>query len=270
MVKRLMAAAVDLEGTLVDIEKIHFLGLLAVARYLGLLYLGFTEDPQSFERVITGAIGGGDRFVISELLKLAGETPTKERVEELRLMKVEVVNSLLARRIVRPRPGSKAVIEMLRDELGVPIAVCSLTDEELAKTLFAKSGVGLWFPANHIVLQSDVKRLKPFPDAYIMAALKMGEEPSRIVSFEDSFSGVQAAVAAEKVVIDQSRVFVFEDSTVGASAARSAGSMVIGMPTPRNFRDKRYVAALKDAGAERVFGSWKDPELAHFLRELAS
>ncbi|MEM9478826.1 MAG: HAD family phosphatase [Verrucomicrobiota bacterium] len=47
-----------------------------------------------------------------------------------------------------------------------------------------------------VVTQEDVTRSKPAPDLFLLAAEKMGVEPSKCLVFEDSRLGIQAAEAA--------------------------------------------------------------------------
>jgi len=46
-----------------------------------------------------------------------------------------------------------------------------------------------------------LKRGKPFPDPFLLAASDLGIDPKRSVIFEDSPSGIKAAVAAGGTVI---------------------------------------------------------------------
>jgi len=48
---------------------------------------------------------------------------------------------------------------------------------------------------------SRLLRGKPFPDPFLLAAADLGVEPKRAVIFEDSPSGIKAAVAAGSTVI---------------------------------------------------------------------
>lgn len=46
-----------------------------------------------------------------------------------------------------------------------------------------------------------LKRGKPFPDPFLLAAADLGFNPKKTVIFEDSPSGIKAAVAAGGIVI---------------------------------------------------------------------
>jgi beta-phosphoglucomutase-like phosphatase (HAD superfamily) len=46
------------------------------------------------------------------------------------------------------------------------------------------------------VSADDVARTKPFPDPYLLAATKLGFDPSDCVVFEDSLTGIESAKAA--------------------------------------------------------------------------
>ena len=65
--------------------------------------------------------------------------------------------------------------------------------ETVIKTMEAVGILGLF---EHIVTQEDVANSKPAPDAFLLAAEKMGVAPDRCLVFEDSRLGIQAAEAA--------------------------------------------------------------------------
>lgn len=60
---------------------------------------------------------------------------------------------------------------------------------------------------HHIVTQEDVKRCKPAPDLFLLAAEKMGVSPKNCLVFEDSITGIEAAKKAgmHHVLVDDSK-----------------------------------------------------------------
>ena len=53
-----------------------------------------------------------------------------------------------------------------------------------------------------VVAREHVRRLKPAPDSYLLAARLLGAEPTRCVAYENSDEGITAAGAAGMDVID--------------------------------------------------------------------
>ncbi len=239
---RIRGIGFDFEGPLVNVEQPHFDGFYTVAEHLEIVHLGFTRDALSFEALIPGAIGGGDPFIIAELLKLAGEEPTKERVEWLRVnVKMPAYEESLRHLVVKPRDGVETFIAWLLEDHGLPIAIGSLTPKEQARALFTSSGLDVWFGHDKIVLREDVLAVKPAPDVYLETARRMGVDPSEQLVFEDSGTGVRAAVAT--------------------------GSAVIGMPV---YATPSYTEKLLSLGAIAVFADWNDARLYELVRELSS
>jgi beta-phosphoglucomutase-like phosphatase (HAD superfamily) len=90
------------------------------------------------------------------------------------------------------------------------------------------AGLAGHFDPDHLFSTQMVARPKPAPDVFILAAEKLGAEPSRCVVVEDSPHGVHGALAAGMV-------------PVGLTAAGH------GSPT--------LAGRLSEAGAIEVFGS---------------
>lgn len=68
---------------------------------------------------------------------------------------------------------------------------------------------------------SDVARLKPAPDIYLLAAERLGAEPGRCVVFEDSEAGVRAAKAAGMAAIAVPHFFTAHQDHSAADAILS-------------------------------------------------
>ena len=90
---------------------------------------------------------------------------------------------------------------------GCPLAVASSTQRDrMMKTLNSGllsrlDGVRDLAEVFDVMLSgSDVKRLKPAPDIYLMAAAKLNVEPDRCAVIEDSEAGVKAGKAAGMTV----------------------------------------------------------------------
>ena len=53
-----------------------------------------------------------------------------------------------------------------------------------------------------VVTVEDVMHGKPAPDLYLLAALKLGVDPTRCVAYEDAELGMESAMAAGMAVVD--------------------------------------------------------------------
>lgn len=87
------------------------------------------------------------------------------------------------------------VLEIARQMSGViPMAVASGGQHELVDATLAALGIRDLFQA--VVCAEDYERGKPAPDPFLIAAGRLGVDPSACLVFEDSPIGIEAANAA--------------------------------------------------------------------------
>lgn len=95
--------------------------------------------------------------------------------------------------------GTVPFLKKLR-EAQIPAAIVTSSNDIKMRRLFAMyPGFNEFFDA--IITDSHVKRSKPDPEGYLLAASKLGVEPADCVVFEDSFNGLKAGVAAGASVV---------------------------------------------------------------------
>ena len=87
-------------------------------------------------------------------------------------------------------PGAIELTSSLRDGLWT---VCTSANPNLGRARLIAAGIKV--PAE-LVTAADVKRGKPHPDPYLLAAERLGFAPEDCVVFEDAIAGAEAAVAA--------------------------------------------------------------------------
>lgn len=114
-------------------------------------------------------------------------------------------------------PGVRRLIEEVIAN-GVKVAVCS-TSNERAVTSIVKNLLGAEIFAKMPVFAGDVvKKKKPSPDIYLLAAKELGVDPARCVVIEDSEIGLAAGRAAGmRVIVTKSR-YTEDESFDGADA----------------------------------------------------
>ena len=79
-------------------------------------------------------------------------------------------------------------------QAGLKVVVASSSPFDEMKTKLERSGIAKLFSS--AVSSDDVKRGKPFPDIYILAAKMLGLKPMDCAAFEDTRYGVEAAKSA--------------------------------------------------------------------------
>jgi beta-phosphoglucomutase len=93
-------------------------------------------------------------------------------------------------------PGVRGFLERHRN---LPLAVASNAEAENVKFVLQAAGLGTFFRA--VVDGHQVSRPKPAPDVYLKTAELLEVPPSGCIVFEDSYSGVQAAMDAGMRVV---------------------------------------------------------------------
>lgn len=174
------AVFVDLDGTLVETGAANYAAYAAA-----LEEVGFHISRPDFDAV---AQGRNWRQFLPALLGLneADVAHVAERKRELypALLGLTTVNSALVR---------------LLESMTCPIALVTTASRDNAHAILDHHNLKRLFA--EIVTGDDVVRHKPAPDAYQLAATRLGVIPSRSVVIEDSDIGVQSAEAFGAVVL---------------------------------------------------------------------
>ena len=171
----------DCDGTLVDSMPLHFRAWNASFRHHGAPW-EWTE-----ERFYASA-GVPDREIVAALNAEFGVSLDGDEVHET---KVEWFVSHL-----HELTPVAAVAEIVREfhARGEKISVATGSDLSIVDPELQHVGLRHFFEI--IVTPADVKRGKPAPDMFLLAAEKMGVDPADCLVFEDGKAGIQAADAA--------------------------------------------------------------------------
>lgn len=183
------AAAVifDNDGTIVDSMPLHLKAYQVAMAQFGLVF------PDS----LFYAWAGQPAFVIIEKLKKDQGKP-EVNVEALMEAKKEALHA--AMHTIRP---IEPVVTLLRHARakGIPIAVASGGERKDVLASLEASGVGVdVFDA--VVTCEDVKNGKPDPETFLLAAQKLGVDPTKCVGLEDGEKGLEALRGAGMVALD--------------------------------------------------------------------
>jgi HAD superfamily hydrolase (TIGR01509 family) len=176
----------DMDGLLVDSEPLWFEAERAVMTRLG---------GQWGERDQEALLGGSLDRTVSWLLAKAARPVTAGRRDVARWLVAEMAGLIRARGLPL-QPGAAGLLAGLAAE-GVPYALVTASSWEIMRAVLAVTGLSFGVT----VCGEDVRRTKPDPEPYLLAATRLGAPPAGCVVLEDSPTGIAAARAAGCPVI---------------------------------------------------------------------
>jgi HAD superfamily hydrolase (TIGR01509 family) len=170
----------DFDGLLIDSETPLFEIWQGIYREYG-CELGLSDWQHAL-----GTFGGFDPY--ADIAARTGSSPQREQLAPvIRTRHVALCAALPL------LPGVAAVFDDAR-EMGLKTAVASSSAEDWVGPFLDQHGLRVRLDA--VCTRDDVTQVKPAPDLFLLAAKRMGVDPSRCVVFEDSPNGLRAARAA--------------------------------------------------------------------------
>jgi len=128
-----------------------------------------------------------------------------ETLAEVEQAVIDRVESLVKQK-GEAKPGVKSVLKLCCEQ-GLKIGLATNSPSQLIPVILDALGVRHYFDA--ITSSQQVAKGKPWPDVYLKTAQKLNILPNECMVFEDSVSGLKAALAAnmQTVVIPESDHF---------------------------------------------------------------
>lgn len=180
----LQAVLFDMDGLLVDSEPLWFEVETQIMARMG---SAWTHADQQH------LVGGPLKDSLSYMLARAARPAPEETVAR---WMADGVTSLVRRHGVPMMPGARELAAEVR-AAGVPCALVTSAQPDLMAAVLATISVA--FDAT--VCAADVRRGKPDPEPYLLAARRLGVHPGGCVALEDSPNGIASAEAAGCAVI---------------------------------------------------------------------
>jgi HAD superfamily hydrolase (TIGR01509 family) len=177
----------DMDGTLVDSEKLWDISLAELARHLG------GELSVATREAMVGSSMWRTLDMMFDEVGLAHRPETMEEAAGWLSRRTEE----LFRSGLPWRPGA---LEALRMARASGLATALVTSTERALVELALESIG----REHfdvVVCGDEVPATKPAPDPYLIASAKLGVEPGRCLAIEDSPTGAASASAAGCAVL---------------------------------------------------------------------
>ncbi len=179
------AVIFDLDGLLIDSEPLSQEAWQQAAR----LYGGEMTPALSQRLLGLRQIEGAG--LVRETLGL------HVSAEVLRVRRNDLFMKLFPGRI-KPMPGAREILEELRRR-AMPCGLATSAERRYVTAVLAELRLDATFAAR--VVADDVTRGKPFPDAYALAAGRLGVPSPACLVLEDAPNGVAAAKAAGMAAI---------------------------------------------------------------------
>jgi beta-phosphoglucomutase len=179
------AAIFDMDGVLVDNAECQMMAWREAVKDFGVRL-----NMEDYKRVA----GMSTTDTIKALL---GDKISKEELEKVKERKSVAFWELFEKNF-KPVRGAVEFIKELKED-GFKLAVATSAEREKLVRNFERIPIKEHLDVT--VTASDVKMAKPSPEIYLKTAEKLGALPSECVVFEDSRSGVAAALSAGMRVV---------------------------------------------------------------------
>ncbi len=176
----------DFDGVIADTEPLHYRAFLEVLEPLGIRF--------DYETYGARYIGFDDREGFEAILHDHGRRVTTEELRRLIRYKLAAFERIVAEGVV-PYPGVVGLLSSAASELAV--GICSgARAADVTAVLAALDGGKLRGSLRTVVTADDVRRSKPDPESYRLAAERMALPPSACLAVEDTPPGIESARAA--------------------------------------------------------------------------
>jgi len=180
------AVLLDMDGTLLDTERVYFDSLVTA---LGAF--GYTDDVETLCHAMVGLPGPDCEAMLHA--RYGASFPLADVNKAFIACRDEIFEAGLPLKI-----GAVELLDALQNS-ECPMAIVTSSSRRAAEAHLTLAGIRERFET--ILTRDDVTRSKPSPDLYLLAASRLGVSPEFCVAVEDSNHGVSAAHAAGAITI---------------------------------------------------------------------
>ena len=207
----------DIDGTLVDTDKVHIVAFNEMLKPFGI-----AVDEYFYFKNISGRT---NPVVLAELLPDLPETHHQKLGRDKEALFRAMAD------VIEPIPG---LIELLdwADQHKIPYAAVTNAPRENAEMVI--KALNAWHRFETVVIAEELEHPKPHPLPYLTGLKKLNGDAARTVAFEDSRAGVTSARAAGLSVIGLT-------TSLSAESLIEAGA-TLGAP---DYRDLRLLDFVK-------------------------
>lgn len=201
----------DIDGTLVDTDKVHI-----VAFNETLKPFGIEVDEHFYFKNISGRT---NPVVLAELLP----NLPHEQHYQLGRDKESLFRAMSG--VIEPIPGLMELLDWA-DKNKIPYAAVTNAPRENAELVIR--ALNAWHRFETVVIAEELEHPKPHPLPYLTGLKNLNGDPTRTVAFEDSRAGITSATSAGLAVIGLT-------TSLGADSLVAAGAN-LAVPDYRDLR----------------------------------
>lgn len=180
------AVLLDMDGTLLDTEKMFMESLIAAMGACG-----YTDDIATLCHAMVGLTGPQCDTMLIE--RYGADFPLADLNEAFRANRDNIFKAGIPL-----KRGATDLMDAVQHQ-GYPMAIVTSASRRGAEDQLTLAGIRQRFEV--VVTRTDVARAKPSPDLYLLAAERLGVAPQFCLAIEDSNPGVAAAHAAGAITI---------------------------------------------------------------------
>lgn len=171
----------DMDGVMLDSEKLYVRFWCEAARSFGY--------PMEKKH----ALGIRSLSRVFAIEKLQGWFGKEFDYDAVRNKRIELMDNYVAENGIEAKSGAKELLVWLKQN-GYKTALATATPVDRASLYLYQVGLLEYFDV--ICSAREVKRGKPEPDIYLLAAKRLGLAPEECLALEDSQNGIRSAFAA--------------------------------------------------------------------------
>ncbi len=196
----------DLDGTLVQTEKMKAQAYAIAVQHLKGLDQPDQRAIKAYQEIVGATQEAASRHIIekldleNDLKPLTQQYCVETPWQALRAMRAEIYSEMVAAPQALRDNQWPYTVELLRISSETCL-VGIVTGSPRQAVLHVLHSLGMETLINLIVSSDDVKKGKPDPESYLLAAEKLGVSPEECLVLEDSVNGVKSALAAGMNVI---------------------------------------------------------------------
>ena len=180
------AVLLDMDGTLLDTERVYFDSLIAALKAHG-----YTDDTHALCQAMVGLPGPDCEAMLNA--RYGASFPLAKISRAFVTHRDEILGAGLPL-----KPGAVELLDALQ-AAEYPMAIVTSSSRRTADAHLKLAGIRDRFKT--VLTRDDVSHGKPSPDLYLLAASRFGVRPEVCVAVEDSNHGVTAAHAAGAITI---------------------------------------------------------------------